>query len=163
MAISLFFVGAYFLGRQFVAVVQQVETDRQLSAKDLKVHDHKLVTEEGKRFIVGSVKNASAKQRYRAADITFAVLDKEGNDLDSATDATDAELTPGGTWDFRAEVEDDQAATYKFKEVAGIKVDAAWDSMTPEQKEAQKRLIREGKERVKKVVDDAKAHAKQHK
>ena len=74
--------------------------------------------EYGNIFIAGTVKNESAKS-YRYAQISFNLLDKNGNQIGNAF-ANVTGLEPGRAWKFEAVVaKTDGLHTFEFHEVKG--------------------------------------------
>src|SRR5213080_3375196 len=73
MAVLAIFGAIFYLG---MGIQQGIEhgmekaaKDKRLAARDLKVQGHKMITSEGKRFIIGTLKNVSASNPYQFASV----------------------------------------------------------------------------------------------
>ena len=69
------------------------------------------------RYIVGSVRNQSAKQ-YKYVQVQFSLYDKDGAQVGSAFDNV-SNLEANGLWKFKAIVLEDSAVKAKLAELTG--------------------------------------------
>ena len=79
--------------------------------------EYKWQYDGGLRYIVGSVRNMSAKQ-YRYVQVQFTLYDKDGAQVGSAL-ANVNNLEAHGLWKFKAIVLEDSAMKAKFAELTG--------------------------------------------
>ena len=84
---------------------------------DLVLLEYKWQQDGGLRYIVGSVRNQSAK-RYRYVQVQFTLYDKDGAQVGSAL-ANVNNLEANGLWKFKAIVLEDSAMEAKFAELTG--------------------------------------------
>jgi hypothetical protein len=122
--------GIFFLvlkvSRTVGVAIQKAQAESETASRDLQVLDEKLTTFQGRRYIVGILKNRSVADTYENASVEFTLTDKQGEELDdSASDETDKPLKPGQTWRFKAEITSPQAAKYKLSDVSGYRTGAA--------------------------------------
>ena len=85
--------------------------------RDLKVQSHKLIVENGKRFIVGTCKNISANTTYQQAEVDFELFDKAGATLGTAEGTTEELVKAGAVWSFKAPVTDNAVTSYRLDTV----------------------------------------------
>jgi hypothetical protein len=146
----------FYLSRGVATVFQELSKEMQEAGKDFKVQEHKLVTHEGKRYIVGTAKNISPTNRYSWVSIEFSLTDAAGTELDSTTDMTENEVKPGEVWRFKAPIEAPEAVKYKFRGITGMKVSPEWENMDPETKAKMEEIKTRTRERIKKIIEDSK-------
>jgi hypothetical protein len=114
------------VSRTVGVAIQQAQTESEAATRDLQVLDQKLTTHQGKRYIVGTLKNRSVADTYENASVEFTLLDKHGEELDdSASAETDKPLKPGQTWRFKAELPDPGVTQFKVAAVSGYRTGAA--------------------------------------
>jgi hypothetical protein len=126
---GLFVLGSIAIGyfvvrvsRTVTSAIGQMAAESEAATKNLKVIDHKLTTYQGKRFIVGSVKNVSPTDTYESVSVSFTLFDKAGEEMEDGLDAeAESPLKPGAVWRFKAEVEDPAVKTYKVSDVSGMR------------------------------------------
>ncbi|MGE5550536.1 MAG: FxLYD domain-containing protein [Bacteroidota bacterium] len=86
------------------------------STPDLEyLGDAKVVSDDFNRYITGTVKNNS-KREYEYVQIEFNLYDKFGTQIGSTFDNLN-NLEPGGTWKFKAMILEDEAASFKYKNI----------------------------------------------
>jgi len=89
------------------------------SATDLQlVESHVETGDYGIKYIVGSIKNNGAKT-YGYVHVTINLYDKTGAQVGSTLDNVN-NLEPGGTWKFKAMWLEEDATSYKIKEITGF-------------------------------------------
>jgi hypothetical protein len=155
-------VGVFMLSWGVKKGIESLAESARAAQVDLKVQKHELVQKEGKRYIVGTLKNISPKNTYSNAFVEFSLFDKTGKPLEGAIAKT-TDLKPGATWDFKAPVTDPTAATYKFRAVSGfqeIPDDPTLDPATRQRNKAQREEMRR---RMQDIFDKAKADSEQSK
>jgi len=84
---------------------------------DLVLLEYEWQQDGGLRYIVGSVRNQSAKQ-YKYVQVQFTLYDKDGAQVGSAL-ANVTNLEANGLWKFKAIVLEDSAMKAKFAELTG--------------------------------------------
>ncbi len=84
---------------------------------DLEVLDHSVVVEEYARYVVGTVQNNTAKS-YTYIQVEINLYDDDGAQVGS-TLANANNLEQGGKWKFKAVIMEDEAVSYKIKDVSG--------------------------------------------
>ena len=85
---------------------------------DLEVIESKFEKDTFGGYIVGTVKNNTKKQ-YKYVQVEINLYDKDGNQVGSTMSNVN-NLEPGATWKFKAPVIEEQAASFKIKEVTGF-------------------------------------------
>lgn len=85
---------------------------------DLEVVDHKSVSDEYARYIVGTVRN-NTDHSYSYAQVEINLYDKSGSQVGS-TVANINNLAPHGLWKFKAAVLEDNAVRSEIKDVTGF-------------------------------------------
>jgi hypothetical protein len=147
----------YFVGRVAIDAIEKSYTEMKAAGTVLKIQDQKLTSWKGQKFVVGTLKNTSPSQSYDFVSVSFHVYDSKDLELETASDTTEVVLKPGGTWRFKAEVTEPTATRVVLEEVLGSKLTPEEASQEPEEKARREELRRKLKERIQKVVDDAKA------
>src|SRR5947207_2138954 len=108
-ALVALFGGAMFLGFGVTRALFDVMKEVRAASIDLKVQDDKIVTFQGRRYIVGTLKNISTRNRYSWVAIDLPLYEGAGKTFDSVMASTTEEIPPGGTWRFRAPITNPKA------------------------------------------------------
>ncbi len=88
------------------------------SKPDLEVIDHKSVSEEYGRSVVGTVRN-NTDHNYGYAQVEINLYDKSGSQVGS-TVANINNLAPHSLWKFKAPILEDSAVRFEIKDVTGF-------------------------------------------
>jgi len=84
-----------------------------------EILEDKVTKEEyGSRFVSGKIKN-NAGRDVGYISIEINLYDKDGNQVGSTIDATN-NLEKDGTWKFKAFISEENAVSYKIKDVSGF-------------------------------------------
>ncbi len=86
-------------------------------SKSLELVDSKVIRENYTRYIVGTIKNNSDKE-FSYAQVEINIYDKSGAQVGS-TLANTNNLESNGIWKFKAPIIEDNAASYKIKDITG--------------------------------------------
>ncbi len=94
--------------------LEAIGLKKSSAARELQVMDYQLEKEPGRSlvYVVGSVTNAT-DQQFFSVRVNFALFDKNGGPVGSATDYLQV-LEPGKGWNFRALVLDTNAVIAKL-------------------------------------------------
>lgn len=88
-------------------------------AANLQILDHSVKTGQyGNRLIVGRIKNNGSKELSYVM-VTFSLYDSQNNLVGTAL-ANVNNLEPGATWKFEAGILEDNAVSYKVKEITAF-------------------------------------------
>ena len=71
------------------------------------------------KYVVGTIKNNNAAKTYGYVQVTINLYDKSGAQVGS-TLANINNLEPGGVWKFKAPMLQQDATSYKIKEITGF-------------------------------------------
>ncbi len=85
---------------------------------DLEVVEHRTERDEYMGYIVGTIRNNTAK-RYNYVGVTISLYDASGAQIGSTLDNVSG-LDPHGSWKFKAMVAEEGVARYKIAEVTGF-------------------------------------------
>lgn len=100
------------------AAAAKLAAEIEAGKPKLEVLDHKVESDEYTRYVVGTVKN-NTKKEYGYVQVEINLYDKDGAQVGS-TLANANNLEAGGTWKFKAFVLEENAASYKIKDVTGF-------------------------------------------
>lgn len=89
------------------------------STNDLElIEDHVESGDFGTKYVVGQIKN-NADKTYSYVQVTINLYDDSGAQIGSTLDNLN-NFEPGGVWKFKAMIFEDDATTYKIKEITGF-------------------------------------------
>jgi hypothetical protein len=156
LAVAAFAFSVYFIGKTAFDAMNQAYTEMKLAGRVLKVQDQKLASHKGRKFVVGVLKNTSPTETYNYVSISFHVYDSRGAEVETAEDSTESILKPGQTWRFRAPIEDSGASRVALEDILGSKLEPEEANMDPDERVRRDKIISQMKQKVQKVVDEAK-------
>jgi len=147
-------VGIYMIGQGVKKGFESLAAEARASQADLKVQKHAMMTKEGERTIVGTLKNISPIHTYGLAFVEFDLSDKSGQPLLPVSTQT-KDLKPGATWTFKIPVTDLNAASYKFREVSGFQDRSEDPTLDPEERRRLKAQKAETNRRLQELLKKA--------
>lgn len=84
----------------------------------LEVLDHKTITESYVRYVTGTIRNNTSRE-YSYVQVEINLYDSSGAQVGS-TLANMNNLEPNGLWKFKAPILEENATSYKIKDVTGF-------------------------------------------
>ena len=93
------------------------QTEQKEKKEDLEVLEHSVVQDGYLSYVVGKIKNNTDKT-YSYVQVSINLY--KGESQAGSTLANVNNLEPGGTWEFKAMVTDDDFTSYKIVDVTGL-------------------------------------------
>lgn len=95
------------------------QTEQKEKKEDLEVLEHSVVQDGYFSYVVGKIKNNTNKT-YSYVQVSINLY--KGESQAGSTLANVNNLEPGGTWEFKAMVTNDDFTSYKIVDVTGFQI-----------------------------------------